>query len=1291
MAIMAFMPATMNATHIVGGDMSYKCLGNDFYEVTLTLRRDCINGAEDAPFDEQAAVGIFDKTGRKLDFVGRLGILYMPFSGADTIRNNVPDCALEGGEVCVHESVYTAQIFLPFREQGYVLTYQRCCRNGTLNNIIDPLETGATRTVCISRESQLACNSGPAFGEYPDIIACVNDDISFDASATDPDGDVLVYKLATPYTGASIDYPKPQPPWNPPYNSFVEYAEGFSEDNMLGSGTPLAIDENTGLITGTPGVVGQYLVGIIVEEWKNGEIIGETRRDFEYNVRVCRSFPEIAFDAPDNCAGLTVDITNNTIGAVSYLWNFNYPSTDPAFMSTDENPGSFTYSAPGIYNIRLEATDDGGDCVVDLIKEVRAFNSQMASSFTASNGCCLDGKTELSLVSTSEEPSSDFAIASYDYTVTINGEMPFTLSGANRTLTVSCSDEVIVTLVTTSTSGCTASVTETITIDQDFGGKEGNICMKEITICIGNTGTIGPLSDARTYEWTPEGVDLTDPLNPIFTPSETTVYTVVATDANGARSTGTVTVNVIQSFDLTIQEVSDVECLSQVSFTALANRDDLTYQWAATNDFVNILATGNPATIDMRSGTNSIYVKATSPEGCEEVDLLELESSILSLKTNVSEYNACSDEFSVVTIENLSPDQNVSIVWEGSDNIVSEDLTSPSINVAAVGSEKVISLSYTATNDAGCEFEGTVDIPVMRSISASITGVTISCDGNFNLLANSNAPNATFEWSLNSDFSVISGSGPNFPITLTEGTTLYMRASVDQVCVSEIVSAPLSLGTFEVDFDKLPAEICVGDEVLINGTSSDPTVSIEYGPSDNIISTPSSTSVVIGVISGQSEVEIPYIATNSVGCEVTGSLRIDVGTTEQPIITFVVDCSTGDVMFTSGKPDGTLTWDFGDGNSSTDGNPTNRYASGGTYTVTLASNATTCKFETISDEIIVPELFSLEPNGDTDVKYCGEDPVTLSVTTTGDVAIAWQDGEGNFLGEGNEITLNPNGIINTVKAIATSSDPACGMSMIEYTLSQYNFDLTRGDVPDVICPGDNFELSVVDNTNSDLTYEWMPASVVVNGGDTPNATISLDTDTDVVVRITSAEFMCSTEEIFSIDLPELELTASADPDPNIFLCDEVVIFADPDDYSSYEWSNGVTGTTQSVIPTETTTYTVTATDANGCTITSSVTINVEIPPCNVDGIFVPSAFSPNSDGSNDLLLVRSNAVKEMDFYIVDRWGNEVFRTDNQRVGWNGQFGNDGRELSPDVYAWCLAGRCSDGNNFHMVGNVTLLR
>ena len=55
---MVVVANTLLATHIVGGEMSYRCLGNDDYEITLKVYRDCLNGQ--ASFDSKAAVTIYD-------------------------------------------------------------------------------------------------------------------------------------------------------------------------------------------------------------------------------------------------------------------------------------------------------------------------------------------------------------------------------------------------------------------------------------------------------------------------------------------------------------------------------------------------------------------------------------------------------------------------------------------------------------------------------------------------------------------------------------------------------------------------------------------------------------------------------------------------------------------------------------------------------------------------------------------------------------------------------------------------------------------------------------------------------------------------------------------------------------------------------------------------------------------------------------------------------------------------------------------------------------------------------
>ena len=84
--------------------------------------------------------------------------------------------------------------------------------------------------------------------------------------------------------GATKERPIPQPATRPPYDQVV-YKSPYNLDNLLG-GVPLSINQQ-GMLTATPNTIGQFLVGVCVQEYRNGQLIGSTRRDFEYNVVDC--------------------------------------------------------------------------------------------------------------------------------------------------------------------------------------------------------------------------------------------------------------------------------------------------------------------------------------------------------------------------------------------------------------------------------------------------------------------------------------------------------------------------------------------------------------------------------------------------------------------------------------------------------------------------------------------------------------------------------------------------------------------------------------------------------------------------------------------------------------------------------------------------------------------------------------------------------------------------------------------------------------------------------------------
>jgi gliding motility-associated-like protein len=123
-------------------------------------------------------------------------------------------------------------------------------------------------------------------------------------------------------------------------------------------------------------------------------------------------------------------------------------------------------------------------------------------------------------------------------------------------------------------------------------------------------------------------------------------------------------------------------------------------------------------------------------------------------------------------------------------------------------------------------------------------------------------------------------------------------------------------------------------------------------------------------------------------------------------------------------------------------------------------------------------------------------------------------------------------------------------------------------------------------------------------------------------------------------------------------------------------------------PQTTTTYTVTGTDANGCTGTAQATISLEID-CNE--IFVPTVFSPNgaADEENRQVCVYGNCIVSLNYAVFNRWGEKVFETSDLSNCWDGTY--KGMPLNSGVYTYLLKVSLINGEVVTQSGNVTLIR
>ena len=147
------------------------------------------------------------------------------------------------------------------------------------------------------------------------------------------------------------------------------------------------------------------------------------------------------------------------------------------------------------------------------------------------------------------------------------------------------------------------------------------------------------------------------------------------------------------------------------------------------------------------------------------------------------------------------------------------------------------------------------------------------------------------------------------------------------------------------------------------------------------------------------------------------------------------------------------------------------------------------------------------------------------------------------------------------------------------------------------------------------------------------------------------------------------------------------------DVTTYTWDNVETLSCSDCFnptanPEESTTYTLTIEDADGCTTSESVLVNVFIPE-PIPQLVVPNAFSPNNDGVNDEFRPNLDEMAVgMTMQIYNRWGKMVFETSDREAYWTGIYKDEFVPVGVYVY-WILV-EFSNGDTQLMTGNVTVV-
>ncbi|MFN8298744.1 MAG: gliding motility-associated C-terminal domain-containing protein [Chitinophagales bacterium] len=528
-----------SASHIMGSDISYRCLGGNTYEVSVTIYRDCSGIAvpTSIPVEVSSSCGTQTVTCPLDNSLSGQEVSQLCPTAVSTCQGG----SLPGVEVYV----YVGQVTIQPNCGLYTFSYSDCCRNPD-NNLVNPTSAGFSVTATLN-SNLVNCDNAPAFTSLPVPYFCLGQQVNYSHGAIDDDGDSLVYTLIPPVD----DFGAP-----------VAYTGGYSATNPLPTSGGFNFDAQTGQMTFVSTQQGVYVVDVLVQEYRNGVLIGSTMRDIQIVIINCtNNSPSVAncLNTNNSNGGVVVDC--NSLGVCpGQTVTFTIPAYDP-----DGQPLTVTSNiANAIPGATLTTQQVGGpDSLLltftwtpsGLDTGYRYFTLQVAD-----NACPIPG----------------IQLFTYDITV-LDG----TDAGPDKFY-------------------CTGGGPVTIPV---YGGNHFTW----------NTtyGFVSSTPDSNLVQ---------------VAPLQTTTYIVTSDLQGGCKNKDTVTVFNVQTFSTSLSAVDDTICLnSGTDITAVgipSNQGPFTYSWAPTS--AGILAPTAQTTEVRPVTTTMYYVTVTSAAGCPVKDSIQI-------------------------------------------------------------------------------------------------------------------------------------------------------------------------------------------------------------------------------------------------------------------------------------------------------------------------------------------------------------------------------------------------------------------------------------------------------------------------------------------------------------------------------------------------------------------------------------------------------------------------------------------------------------------------------------------
>ncbi len=1272
------------ATHSMGADLTYECVGGNNYKIRVSFYRDCIGinapGYVDVKVSSASCGQSFNK---RLYPIPGTGVEISPLC-----PNALSTC--RGGVFTgIQEWIYEGIVNLPMQCVDWTFSYDLCCRNAAINTITTPL-TNTFYIYATLNNTVVTCNTSPVFSNKPVPFACLGQQLCFNHGAYDADGDSLVYSLITPMQDASTT---------------VNYIPPFNATNPLTSSPPVSFNNTTGDICMTPTQLDVTVMAVLVQEYRNGMLIGSVERDIQvtvincnndlptltgingtnqFSATICANEPfcfDIYSNDPDSGQTVTLSYDSSVTGATftsagsphptgTFCWtpdNSDISATPKCFtvkvtddncpwlgsqiysycltvvgVNVDAGPdqyvtcsdlatitatasggtgGPYTYQwsngftnptqtvAPGTYIVTVS---DGMCSATDTV-EVH-YISFPTAAFTYTNACpnspvqfqdqstvsgstiigwywdfgdsttsfdqnpihtfpgqgtynvtlvvetnlgCLDTIMQPVTISPLPEPLFTVQPGCAGNVVTINNTTPGTISSwdwnfgngqtstqQNPTVSYSDSGNYVITLTVTDANGCVGVYTDTVEIEPS---PVAAFNLNGMAACVGSTFTLNNTSGGNiiSYFWDFGNGVTSTAMDTSITYNSSGIYavTLTVTSTNGCTST------ISQNISISPPPVADAGantslCLGQsVVLTATGGQ---TYQWSNGQ-------TTNPITVS--PATSGVYtVTVTDASGCSATDTVMVNVNPLPVAVISPNQMICQGQSATLTASG-----GTSYSWSPTGNSTSTITVNPT---------STTTYSVTVTDANGCSAVTSSVVTVNPNPVLNIPA-TFVCPGTFTTLDAGNI-GSTYQWSTGAITQSIDVTTPgNYTVTVTNAYGCTASQTVQVTPGDTITNTNTNV------------ELCQGQTTVLDAGNPGNTY---------LWSTGATTQTILAAAAGQYTVTI----TNIHGCTAALVTNVIVNPLPQAAFTPQDICINHSAGFidASSISSGNITswqWNFGDGNTSLQQNPSHNFAAPGTYQISLVATSAAGCSDSVAQAITV---YPLPVVNFTAANACAGSAIAFTNTSTVNAgaisSYTWNfdDGDTSSLtSPTHSYSLDGN---YTVTLIANSSG-GC-VDSIRKPVTVYPLPVADFAVQPV-CLGQQTsfsDLSAVSGNNIN-SWNWNFGNATSSNAQNPTMQYA-QSGNYVAQLIIQTAYGCSDTIQKPVTVYALPV-ADAGINQNTCLGEPVTLTATGG--NQYQWSP-VSGNSSSITftPQSSVTCYVTVTDTNNCVAHDSVRVNV---------------------------------------------------------------------------------------------------